>query len=199
MFFWPYLVVFLGSLLIDCIPVFAPPAWTLMVFMMSKYDLNPWVVTLLGAVGTVSGRAIFMTFIVPWAGEKTLSKDKREDLTFLGEKLSEKGFGTFLFVFAYSILPLSTTALFTAAGLGKVKRRIVIPPFFMGNLIGDGLTIFSGKYVIDNAGEMFSGSWDLKSVFFASFGLLIVLAILFIDWRTIIKTKKLKLKIKFWK
>ena len=39
-----YLFVSLGSLAVDLIPVVAPPAWTVMAFLLVKYHLNPWLV-----------------------------------------------------------------------------------------------------------------------------------------------------------
>jgi hypothetical protein len=38
---WPYALVLLSSIAVDCIPVFAPPAWTLMLLLLMKFDLNP--------------------------------------------------------------------------------------------------------------------------------------------------------------
>jgi hypothetical protein len=38
---WPYLVVFVAALAVDTIPVFAPPAWILLVILLVKFHLNP--------------------------------------------------------------------------------------------------------------------------------------------------------------
>jgi hypothetical protein len=37
-----YLLVFLAALAVDTIPVFAPPAWIVLVFLVIKFQLNPW-------------------------------------------------------------------------------------------------------------------------------------------------------------
>jgi hypothetical protein len=34
----PYVYVLLASIAVDCVPVFAPPAWTLMLLLMLKFD-----------------------------------------------------------------------------------------------------------------------------------------------------------------
>lgn len=195
---WHYALVYLGATLVDCIPVFAPPAWTLMIFLMMKFDLNPWAVVVVGTLGTVTGRLIFVSFIVPLVGEKTLAHDKAADLKFLGKKISERGLPAFFFIFLYSLLPLSTTALFTAAGLARVRRLLIIPPFFLGNLIGDGILILSGQKAVYSAGDLVKGSWELKSVLFSAFGLALVLLLLFVDWRELLIKKKIHLKWKFW-
>ncbi len=195
----PYALIYLGSLIVDCIPVVAPPAWTLMLFIMLKFDLNPWSVALVGTAGTVSGRLIYTSMIVPWIGKKTLGVEKESDLRFLGVKLSQHGWSTFAFVFIYSILPLSTTALFTATGLAKVKKLYIIPPFFLGNLIGDSLILLSGKYAVNNFGELYSGTFNLKNILLMLFGFIVMLLFFFIDWREMLTNKNLKMKWQFWK
>jgi hypothetical protein len=196
---WPYLYVLLASTAVDCVPVFAPPAWTLMLLLMLKFDLNPYATVVVGTCGTVTGRLIFSSVIIPWLGKKTLSRDKEADLRYLGKRLSQKGWAAFMFIFLYSLLPLSTTALFTAAGLARVRRIFVIPPFFLGNLIGDGILLISGKATVRTLGDLFKGSWSPKDILMMAFGLVAVLALLFVDWRTLLQKGKIKWTWAFWK
>jgi hypothetical protein len=194
----PYVLVLLGSMLVDCIPVFAPPAWMLMLFIMFKFDLNPYVVVIVGTIGTVCGRMIFVTCIVPWLGRKAIGSKKDSDLKFVGEKLSQKGLMVFIFVFVYAILPLSTTALFMTAGLAKFKKKMIIPPFFLGNLIGDGALLIFGKYTITHISDFYKDSLSLKNIALMAFGLVFMSLFLFIDWRRLLEKKEIKLKFKFW-
>ncbi|PYJ07821.1 MAG: hypothetical protein DMF06_14545 [Verrucomicrobia bacterium] len=53
---WAYLLVFLAALAVDTIPVFAPPAWILLVFLLVKFHLNPWAVVVVGVTGSTIGR-----------------------------------------------------------------------------------------------------------------------------------------------
>jgi membrane protein DedA with SNARE-associated domain len=195
----PYLLVFIGSLAVDCIPVFAPPAWMLMLYLMMKFQLQAPLVAVVGALGSVAGRMIYMTYIVPWIKDKTIARDKKEDLEFVGKKISQKGPATLFFVFLYSVLPLSTTALFTAAGLAKVKRRYLIPAFFLGKLISDYVLLFSGKYVVDHFDEIFKESLSPKSILIMAAALFFVLIFLFLDWRTLLQERKVKIKWNIWK
>jgi membrane protein DedA with SNARE-associated domain len=195
---WPYALVYLASTAVDCIPIFAPPAWMLMIFLMLKFDLNPWITVGIGSLGTVTGRLLFMTYIVPWFGKKTLAKKKEADLEYLGERLSKRGWTTVIFVFLYALLPTSTTALFMAVGLAKVPRILVVPPFFLAHFIGNAGLVVSGKYSITNLHELIHSSWSLKDILLAAFSLVTVLALLFIDWHTLIADKKIRLKWRFW-
>jgi multidrug efflux pump len=45
-----YLAAFAAALLVDTIPVFAPPAWIILAFMIISWKLNPWGIIAAGAV-----------------------------------------------------------------------------------------------------------------------------------------------------
>src|SRR4051812_30391198 len=102
---WAYLGVFLGALGVDLIPIFAPPAWTVMVFLLVKFDLNPWIVLFVGVLGSTIGRYIFSLYI-PKVSSKLIKRSKHEDLKFVGEKLEGKLWAALTFVFIYALTPL---------------------------------------------------------------------------------------------
>jgi hypothetical protein len=197
--FLAFILIAVSSFAVDCIPVFAPPAWTLMMFFMVKFDLNPWIAAATGTIGTVSGRMVYSSLIVPWVGDRALGRAKNDDLKYLGRKLSARGWAVFLFVLFYSLLPLSTTALFTAAGLAKVKKSHIIPPFFLGNLIGDGIILISGKQAISEVSDIYRGSFSGKNIALMLAGLAVVSIFILIDWWQLLERKKLRMKWAFWR
>lgn len=82
-----YLVVFLSALGVDLIPIIAPPAWTIMVFLLVEFQQNPWIVLIVGVTGSAIGRYIFSLYI-PHIGDKFIKGQKKEDLEFMGRKLT---------------------------------------------------------------------------------------------------------------
>src|SRR5882762_3528493 len=99
---WMYLVVFAGSLAVDSVPFFAPPAWTLMVLLMVKFHLNPWGVLISGVTGSTLGRYLLSLYL-PKISARIIKRQKTDDLEFLGRKLGQKTWRSWLFVFVYSI------------------------------------------------------------------------------------------------
>src|SRR5689334_17654325 len=95
---WAYGMVFLGSFAVDLIPVIGPPAWTLMVFFLLKYDLTPWLVLAAGVPGSTLGRYILSLYI-PKFSDKLIKRRKNEELQFVGKKLGQKLWRTWVFVF----------------------------------------------------------------------------------------------------
>jgi hypothetical protein len=50
---WQYALVFLGAFLFDVVPFPFPPAFTIMVFLQIVFDLNVWLVILIGVAGSI--------------------------------------------------------------------------------------------------------------------------------------------------
>ena len=193
-----YVAVFVASFVIDVIPFFSPPAWTAMLLLMSKFDLNPWLVLAAGVPGSTLGRYVLALYI-PRFSSHVMKRHKAEELHFVGKRLGQKTWSCGLFVLIYSLLPLSTTALFLAAGIARVSTLKILPPFFVGKFVSDALVLFGGHYAITNAADILHGALSLKSISLMVLGLLLVAAILFIDWRTVLQKKKLRFNFKIWK
>lgn len=195
---WAYLGVFLGALGVDLIPIFAPPAWTVMVFLLLKFDLNPWIVLVIGVLGSTLGRYIFSLYI-PKVSNKLIKPSKQEDLKFVGDKLEGKLWAAWTFVFLYALTPLSTTALFTAAGIAETSPARTLPPFFFGKLVSNGIMIATGSYLASSAGSLKESLLSPKSIIMLVLGVVVLGGLLFLDWRELLEHKKLKFKFKIWK
>ena len=195
--FWIYALVFLGAFLFDFVPIPFPPAFTIMVFLQIMFDLNIWWVIVIGVAGSILGRYV-LTLYIPYLAGKIFKRSKNEDVEFLGGKMKEKGWKSQLFILAYSLLPLPTTPLFLAAGMAKIKPVYIIPAFFVGKFTSDAITVHLGKYAADNLNNVLKSATSLNSIASFVFGLLLVCAVIFVDWRTLIQLKKFKLNFKVW-
>lgn len=192
-----YLLVFLGAMLVDIVPFPLPPAFTIMIFLQIKFDLNIWIVIFTGVAGSILGRYI-LTLYIPHVSGKIFKKAKNEDVQFLGKKLNEKSWRSHMIVLVYSLMPLPTTPLFLAAGIAKMKPYYIIPAFTIGKLVSDTIAVWMGDYAARNTADLLHGMVSWKSILGLVLGLAMVFALLFIDWRTLLQQKKLKLKFDIW-
>jgi membrane protein YqaA with SNARE-associated domain len=197
MMWYEYLLVFIGSFLVDVIPFPLPPAFTVMIALQIAYDLNIWAVIGMGVLGSIAGRYI-LTLYIPKLSDKIFSAAKNEDVHFLGQKLKQKGWKGPALVLVYSLLPLPTTPLFIAGGMARVKPLFIILPFIVGKLISDTIAVLMGKYAADNVGKLLEGMVSWKSITGLALGLTLIMALLFIDWRTLLKNGKFKLEFNIW-
>lgn len=194
----PYLVVFFAAVAIDLIPIAGPPVWTLMVFMLVKFDLNPWLVLAAGVPGSVLGRYVLSLYISTFFA-KVIKQSKSDEIRFAGEKLNGSLWRSWPLVLLYSLLPLSTTALFAAAGLARIKPVQILPPFFVGKFISDAVMVFTGLYAIHDSADLMYGTFSWKGIATAVAGLIVIAGFLFLDWRMLLERKKVRLNFRIWK
>ena len=125
-----------------------------------------------------------------------VNRREDENLRYVGGKLTKAPFAAAVFVFLYTLTPLSTTALFTAAGIARVNPWYILPPFFCGRLITDGVMVYTGKYAAGNLSNLLHGQMSWKTVLIAIAGLFIIGAFLFVDWRCLLEKRRLRLNFK---
>src|SRR6267143_4358999 len=195
---WTYLLVFLATLAVDTIPVFAPPAWIVLVFFLVKFHLNPWMVIVVGVTGSTLGRYILTRFI-PKLSSSLINRREDENLRYIGSKLGRAQWSSALFVFLYTLTPLSTTALFTAVAAARINPWHVLPPFFVGRLITDGVLVFSGKYATANLSELLHGQASWKTLITLVAGLIVIGGVIFVVWRSLLAQRKIRFNFKILK
>jgi membrane protein YqaA with SNARE-associated domain len=193
-----YALVFLGSLLVDLLPFMGPPAWTVMVYMQIKFGLNIWLVLVVGVLGSTVGRYVLSLYI-PFISHKYINTQKNEDIEFVGKHLENNSWRVRLFVLLYSLLPLPTTPLFTAAGMAKVRILNIIPSFLIGKFVSDMVMVLSGDYAARNAIAIATGYLSWKSITGALSGIVIIVLFLGIDWRLLLQHKRFKLNFNIFK
>jgi membrane protein YqaA with SNARE-associated domain len=194
----PYLWVFLLSLLVDLFPFIGPPAWTVMVFCKIYFNLNIWPVLFIGVMGSTLGRYILSKY-VPYLFSKVINHQKNEDVQFIGQKLNGKSWKVQLFVLLYTLVPLPSTPLFTAAGMARIRSLIILPAFFVGKFTSDMIMVLLGDVAAENAEELVHGLLSWKTIAGTLFGIVLLLLFLFIDWRSLLEKKKLRINFKIWR
>jgi hypothetical protein len=196
---WPYLLVFLAALAVDTIPVFAPPAWILLVVLLVRFKLNPWLTVGIGVAGSTVGRYI-LTRYIPKISSRLVNRREDANLRYIGGKIGQAKWHSALFVFLYTLTPLSTTALFTAVAMARIKRPFhILVPFFLGRLITDGVLVFSGKYASANLRDLLHGEANWKSIATVVAGLVVISIFFFVDWRQLLEHRKLRFRFKILK
>jgi membrane protein DedA with SNARE-associated domain len=140
-----------------------------------------------------------MSLYIPRFAGLFIKRHKTDELAFLGKKLSESLWQSWLFVFIYSVTPLSTTALFAAAGVGKVKPSHTVPPYFCGKFLSNAVMIFTGLYAAANFKGLVHGTYSPKAIAALFLGCAVLAGFLFLDWRALLQRKKFTFNFRIWK
>jgi uncharacterized membrane protein YdjX (TVP38/TMEM64 family) len=195
---WHYLLVFVCSMAVDVAPVPLPPAFTVMILLQLVFDLNIWIVLVFGVAGSIAGRYVLSLYI-PKVSGRIFKRAKNEDVQYLGRKLKEKGWKSHALILVYSLMPLPTTPLFVAGGMAKLHPMQIIPAFLVGKLVSDLAAILLGKEAVGSTEQLLSGMFSWKSIAGLGVGLLLLFALLFVDWRSLLQRHRLRLRFNIWK
>jgi membrane protein DedA with SNARE-associated domain len=189
---WNYVWVFFGAFLVDVVPFPFFPAFTIMIFLQIHFDLNIWYVLYIGVLGSILGRYT-LTIYIPRLSSMIFNQAKNEDVQFLGQNLRQKGWKGQALILTYSLMPLPTTPLFLAAGMANLKPINIIPAFVIGKFVSDGIALFLGDKAVRNMSQLYEGVFSWQSVFGVLIGFLMIFFLLFLDWQTLLKEKRLLL------
>ena len=195
---WQYALVFLGAVLMDITPLPLPPAFTIMILLQIMFGLPIWPVIIIGVIGSIVCRYI-LTLYIPLISSRIFKQAKNEDIEFLGNKLKTKGWKSQFFILLYTLMPLPSTPLFVAGGIAKMKPAYIIPAFFAGKFTSDSIAVFTGRFAAENTRSLLKGMLSWQSIAGLLTGLLLLFVLVFIDWRTLIQQKKLRLNFSIWK
>src|SRR2546423_6018614 len=117
---WPYFLVFFAALAVDTIPVFAPPAWIVLVVLLVKFKLNSWLTVAIGVTGSTIGRYI-LTRYIPKISSRIVNRREDANLRYIGGKNGKTKWSSPRFVFVYTLTPLFPTPLFTPVAIGGTE------------------------------------------------------------------------------
>ncbi len=194
---WHYVIVFLGTLVADAVPLPMPPAFTVMVLLQTTLKLNIWLVIAVGVPGSVVGRYL-LALAVPRLSERVLRPELSEDVRFLGRKLQEKGWRVPAFVFLYSLTPLPTAPIFIAGGMARIRAVLLLPPFVAGKLISDALAVLIGAHAVGTLGDVVHGLTSWRTLTGVAVGALLLFALVFVDWRSVVQDRAFALRSSIW-
>lgn len=195
---WAFVLVFIAACVVDLVPFIGPPAWTVMVFLQVRYDLDIWWVLVVGVPGSALGRYLYSKYI-PHLSARVITEEKHNDIRFIGKKLEGDGWRVQLFVVLYTLMPLPSTPLFTAAGIARIPAIRIIPAFLVGKFTIDTIMVLTGNFAVKNAQAIAHGFLSWRSVSGTLLGIVIICVFLFIDWRMLLEEKKFRLNFRIWK
>jgi membrane protein YqaA with SNARE-associated domain len=193
-----YLWAFLIGVGFDLVPIIGPPVWTGLVLLVMTTDANPWLVLACGVPGSVLGRYL-LSLYTPWLSKKIIKTRKNQELEFVGRRLKRKLWQSWVFVLVYSLSPLPTTPLFSAAGMAKIRSVQILPPFFVGKFISDAVMLFVGRKAVTSVADLVRGTFSVKGIIMTVLSVLVILGFLFLDWRTLLERKKVRFNPHIWK
>ena len=167
-------------------------------FLPSKIQIKYLACLIIGVPGSALGRYLYSSYIHRLS-DRFITPRKNEELLFIGKKLENRGWRVQLFIFLYTLMPLPSTPLFTAAGIARIKTLYIIPAFLVGKFISDAVMVVTGDYVAKNITSIIHGLLSWKSLLGTIIGTLVICLFLFTNWRKLLEEKKFSVSFNIWK
>lgn len=192
------LLLFAVIFLLNVMPAFAPPTWTVMSFIglaIPSADLI-WL-PVIAAVAATCGRTLLAKLSRVLVRQRILSERTRGnvDTIRLGiEKRPALALSTFL---AYAFSPLPSNYLFIAYGLTSLSIAFLALPFFVGRLLSYVFWIRTASAVgdwLDLDFDLFQSSNYFVAYFVLSQLLLVPMLYFFtrFDWRAMVVERQFR-------
>jgi len=173
--------VFLLSL-VGAMSIFVPIPYTIVIFLLGKYGMDPFLLMITGGLGSAIGE--LSGYVLGYYGRKIISQERLRKMSYL-----IKAFGRYLpiVIFLFAFTPLPDDLLFIPLGILKYKLYKAFIPSLLGKLVMCYTLAYLGKIGADVILLIFGeeGSWIGSVILFIL--LIIVLIIMFkVDWEKVL-------------
>ena len=173
--------VFLLSL-VSAMSIFVPIPYTIVIFLLGKYGMDPFLLMITGGLGSAIGE--LSGYVLGYYGRKIISQERLRKMSYL-----IKAFGRYLpiVIFLFAFTPLPDDLLFIPLGILKYKLYKAFIPSLLGKLVMCYTLAYLGKIGADVILLIFGeeGSWIGSVILFIL--LIIVLIIMFkVDWEKVL-------------
>lgn len=179
------LIAWLTTFLINIVPFFMPPTWTVLAFFRIRDHLPIWLLTPGGALCATAGRCV-LALATRRLGTRILPARERENVARLGAFIARKRW-TYVGVLFYAFGPIPSPHLFIAAGLVGADLRLIAAAFFVGRLVSYTALVAGASAAADQLGPLFIrqfGGW------FAVVGpitaVLMIIFLVKVDWSSVL-------------
>lgn len=154
---WQLVMTWGAVYLINLVPAFMPPTWSVLAFFLIHFDLPLLPLSLGGAAAATAGR-LTLALAARRLGPRLVPADTLRNLTDLGTYLRrhERWIGPA--VLLYSFGPIPSNQLFIAAGLAGVDLRMIGGAFFVGRIISYTVFAHTAERVVDNLPDVFGNA-----------------------------------------
>jgi membrane protein DedA with SNARE-associated domain len=139
-----------------------PPAWMVLATFREYTHVALLPLTICGSAAAALGRLLFAWQVKTFTHR--LPADARTNADALAAAAHSRLRWPWLFVVIYSLLPISSDAVFTAVGMGALPLRSTLVAFFLARSVFNTLMVLTAAPVVSNLAELFAGRFGWRSI-----------------------------------
>ena len=170
-----YLGVFIISF-IGSVSVVFPVPYTIVIFFLGS-SLNPVFVAVSGGLGSALGE--FSGYALGYYGRAVVSEERRRKMDYMVKVFDRYGP---VAIFLFALTPLPDDLLFIPLGVMRYPFWKAFIPALFGKMLMTFILAYSGQQSITIIETLFAGSGLLGTVITSALLILIIVAMIKIDW-----------------
>ena len=170
-----YLGVFIISF-IGSVSVVFPIPYTIVIYLLGAV-LNPVLVALSGGLGSALGE--FSGYALGYYGRAVVSEERRRKMDYMVKLFARYGPAA---IFFFALTPLPDDLLFIPLGVMHYPFWKAFMPALLGKVLMTFILAYSGQQSITLIETLFGGSGLLGVVITSALLILIIVAMVKIDW-----------------
>jgi hypothetical protein len=189
-------VLFIVIFMLNLLPAFAPPTWTVMSFIgLTLPSIDFVLLAIVAAVAATVGRIMLAKLSRVVVRQRLLSEQTRCNVDAIKHGIEGRPvmtFGTFL---AYAFSPLPSNYLFIAYGLTSLPIAFLALPFFIGRLASYAFWIKTASTV----GDRLDLDWFESAPYFVTYFIvsqLLLVPVIYgftrVDWHAVFTRQRFK-------
>ena len=151
------LVVAALVFVINLLPAFGPPTWSVLVYARLRWHLEPVALVLVGAAAATVGRYLLASGARGVRGR--FSVRYRTNLANLAKRLRGRSASLWSLAILFVVSPLPSAQLFVAAGLLELRLVVLGASFFVGRLVTYSLYVATAVAVDHQLGSLLTNVW----------------------------------------
>jgi hypothetical protein len=193
--FLVFFVIFLVVFVLNVVPVFAPPTWSVLSFIAIRFNSNIILLAVVGAVAATLGRLALARLSTVIVRQRFLSDETRKNIDAVKDRLQGRKKLTFGVLLFYAFSPFPSNHLFIAYGLTTLKLKLIAIPFLLGRVVSYAFWAFTASSVAQLLNYESVTSKSFFSYYFVAsqlFGLATIYVFTRIDWQRVFTEKRLR-------
>lgn len=193
--FLVFFVIFFVVFVLNVVPVFAPPTWSVLSFIAIRFNSNIILLAVVGAVAATLGRLALARLSTVIVRQRFLSDETRKNIDAVKDRLEGKKKLTFGVLLFYAFSPFPSNHLFIAYGLTTLELKLIAIPFLLGRVVSYAFWAFTASSVAQLLNYESVTSKSFFSYYFVAsqlFGLATIYVFTRIDWQRVFTEKRLR-------
>lgn len=187
-----YIIASIVIVLLNVVPAFMPPTWTVISFLYITYDIHLGLMSVIGALSSSIGRFL-LARISRVSVPKLFDDGVVSNMQFLGSKINGGRIRLFVIAFIWAISPIGSNPLFIAIGMTGARIRYILLGFFLGRCLSYFTLAYTSKIIVDGLRDiLLEGILDWRKVMINALSFVVIIAYLLFDWQTFLVNGKVR-------